>query len=280
MKQLLLGSLLLSIFLGCSSPTPLDIKKDKLVKTIEGKQVNEFQFPIIYKLYQDRKKRFYIWQDGKVVYRDLKFAQPLDENESIQVLDKNNQKKVLILKSDTKTYPRLLCGVGARNTMLSSKKTANGFDLTIKSEEALNIDRQLEFSGVIPNTKNSDALLFANLKNYYKFNSMDKVFRKIELPEHILIDKSNNRYKILGEMEFMSEKELYEFKPLKNPITYDNISNIDNLLLLQKDGLVGYYGVSDVKYKSLKPFDLYLARFELPNGDKGYIDIKGREYFD
>ncbi len=48
----------------------------------------------------------------------------------------------------------------------------------------------------------------------------------------------------------------------------------------KKNGLVGYVNITPVKYKSLGAFDKTLSRFELPDGRKGYIDKRGKEYYD
>jgi hypothetical protein len=52
---------------------------------------------------------------------------------------------------------------------------------------------------------------------------------------------------------------------------------------IEKIGLVTYYPImKQIKYKTLSEFDYYwnFARFELPNGQKGWLTIDGKEYFD
>lgn len=52
-------------------------------------------------------------------------------------------------------------------------------------------------------------------------------------------------------------------------------------VLLKKDKLYGYYPLNEkVRYKSISTFDKTFARFTLPSGKKGWLDINGREYLD
>ena len=61
---------------------------------------------------------------------------------------------------------------------------------------------------------------------------------------------------------------------------YDAIDFSDAYnIKVKKDNLWGYFKTSELKYKKLAPFVYNLARFELANGKKGYIDLKGTEYF-
>lgn len=51
--------------------------------------------------------------------------------------------------------------------------------------------------------------------------------------------------------------------------------------LIEKGGLFTYYPImKTIKYKKLEPFQENFARFELPNGQKGWLDLKGNEYPD
>lgn len=51
--------------------------------------------------------------------------------------------------------------------------------------------------------------------------------------------------------------------------------------LIEKGGLFTYYPIMKaIKYKKLEPFQENFARFELPNGQKGWLDLKGNEYLD
>jgi len=49
---------------------------------------------------------------------------------------------------------------------------------------------------------------------------------------------------------------------------------------VEKNGLVGFYKITPIHYKTIEDFDLGLARFTMMNGKTGYVDMKGNEYFD
>lgn len=67
------------------------------------------------------------------------------------------------------------------------------------------------------------------------------------------------------------------------PFHYKNIDPKNSThLLLEKNGLSTYYPNigSTPKYKYLSNYNEYYARFEYPNGAKGWVNRKGIEYYD
>ena len=66
------------------------------------------------------------------------------------------------------------------------------------------------------------------------------------------------------------------------PKDLDKITkSYSNSYLIEKDGLFTYYPlVKRIKYKSIGQFQELFARFELPNGQKGWLCIDGKEYLD
>ncbi len=68
----------------------------------------------------------------------------------------------------------------------------------------------------------------------------------------------------------------------KLPKNLDSIKTIsDQKYLIEKDGFFTYYPIrKEIKYKKLEDFKENFARFELPNGQKGWLDLKGNEYLD
>ena len=66
------------------------------------------------------------------------------------------------------------------------------------------------------------------------------------------------------------------------PKNLDAVSVITNeIYLIERGELFGYYPLNkEVKYKILESFQGNFARFELPNGQKGWISKQGKEYLD
>jgi hypothetical protein len=149
-----------------------------------------------------------------------------------------------------------------------------------------------------------------------EFNSSDSSNNKI--PDNWLLVKKNNKYGIVkydsSNLEFSSvEKpidsisiENFEFynspkdslfynigvlkyKDLKTalsvelPIIYDSISKIkyNSFLRIYKDGLVGCYPLNkEAHYVKLDYKYGVFFRFSMPNGNKGWLDRNGNEFFD
>lgn len=65
-------------------------------------------------------------------------------------------------------------------------------------------------------------------------------------------------------------------------LEFDKIQNFTSYLSLEKNGLSTFYPNigTEPKYQKLEPYIEYFARFETPNGKKGWVDRKGKEYFD
>lgn len=66
------------------------------------------------------------------------------------------------------------------------------------------------------------------------------------------------------------------------PKNCDNITVLDQKnYLIEKSGLFTYYPImKEIKYKKLDDFKGNFARFELPNGQKGWLSFSGKEYLD
>jgi len=66
------------------------------------------------------------------------------------------------------------------------------------------------------------------------------------------------------------------------PKNCNNITVLDQQnYLIEKDGLFTYYPIiREIKYKKLGNFKGKYARFELPNGKKGWLATDGKEYLD
>ncbi len=66
------------------------------------------------------------------------------------------------------------------------------------------------------------------------------------------------------------------------PKDLDKIIAVDQgVYKIQKDGLTTYYPITkEIRYKKIEDFQDNFARFELPNGKKGWLSKEGKEYLD
>lgn len=117
---------------------------------------------------------------------------------------------------------------------------------------------------------NSQAISFykeSEGKNIYKDHSYNASFSQYQV-----IVKKNNKFGIWN----LSTQQ-FDF-----PIMYDEIQVFNqNLILKQNDLYTSFPNIGEkVKYKKLDPYIEYFARFETPDGKKGWVDRKGKEYFD
>lgn len=106
----------------------------------------------------------------------------------------------------------------------------------------------------------------------------------VKFPIMIYAKLKNGKYD-LTTIEYLGTKnpndEITTFNN-KLPKNLDAIEVISaQNYLIQKNGLCTFYPImKEIKYKKLEPFQGNFARFELPNGQKGWLDLRGNEYLD
>lgn len=129
----------------------------------------------------------------------------------------------------------------------------------------------------VNNEKNLMILSFYNshISDYFeKTSSPDYTEETLYKPlKHTyIILKLNGKY---GVWDFKEQKEII-------PFHYKKIIPYQNYLYLEKDGLSTFYPNigTDPRYKKLGPYLGAFARFETPDGKIGWVDRKGKEYFD
>lgn len=109
-----------------------------------------------------------------------------------------------------------------------------------------------------------DEVLFINGKNEFKYTANFGVGVSVISPETIIFKKG--------------EKFAFADEP---DILYDQISfnEFHPSLKTEKNGLLGYYQIIDPIFKEVEAFEYYLAKFTLPSGKKGFLDIDGNLYY-
>ena len=92
------------------------------------------------------------------------------------------------------------------------------------------------------------------------------------LKVNYIVSKVKGKY---GVWDFINEKIVL-------PYDYQKITPFHNYLLIKRKNLFTFYPNigTEPKYKKLEPYIGYFARFETVDGKKGWVDRKGKEYFD
>jgi hypothetical protein len=102
---------------------------------------------------------------------------------------------------------------------------------------------------------------------YYKKNNGLLGFNFIE--KFINPNFKNEEFDLFQELQSIEFQELQSIE-FKEPF-----------YKLEKNNLFMFYPLqNNFKYKSLDQFQYYFARFELPNGKKGWLSLDGKEYLD
>ena len=246
-----------------------------------------------YSFYQQYKRKdgtFYIVQDGKIIYDNLKYVKILSEEahgQKLQILDKQNRARIVFIKADevqaVMPPPGPFCGNGLMTHHASIVKS-NG---SIKVEASATYMDEPEMKQykdakkihlVVKVVKNkADELFFQNNEKQITFSE------NYSEPKNTIYYKKGDKYGFLGTMSVVRKKHkiVYLFKKSKDHQKYDILKfKKKERLLLGKNGLLGYYKLTPVKYKALGDFKESLARFTLPDGRKGHIDLEGNEYYD
>lgn len=103
--------------------------------------------------------------------------------------------------------------------------------------------------------------------NSYKDHEYNNPFSQYQI-----IIKKNNKFGVWN----------LKTKKMDIPLAYDEINVYEKNLILKADNL--YTSFPNIgkktKYKKLEPYIEYFARFETSDGKKGWVDRKGKEYFD
>jgi len=287
-----MGRLVLLVFtlilMGCQSHLAVKMDKAKLIVDMKGYSEKDKKRKSAFKIYEDFTKHFFIVKDEKILYEDLKFVEVLDAgtgetNEySLHILDANNYRKTITFNSDVTTFPKYGCGTAVVMAMtsydFSSYKKENGFNIFISRVQGFYPDPQKRLFLFENDSEKIEELLFFNLKRAYYFSD-DSGVRERHV---VVLFKKENKYGIAGKIKIVQEekKTKYSFERSATLSTFDNVTALNGLLLVQKNSLVGYYGMTKIKYSSLEPFVHGLARFTFANGKSGYIDSIGKEYYE
>jgi hypothetical protein len=107
---------------------------------------------------------------------------------------------------------------------------------------------------------------------------------QLETPILIYTKLKNGKYN-LNTIDFLIDPKIDEQNLKFNNLLPKNLDSIvtinQDLYKISKNNLFTYYPlVKEIKYKKLEAFQEDFARFELPNGKKGWLSLDGKEYLD
>ncbi len=217
-----------------------------------------------FSVYKNPKSNtFKIFKNEKIVFDKLNFWGVAGN--SFQILNENNElfylndKLKKISENEIKEEEIGYCGT-VDEFYYKIIETEKNYLLELKTNYLGGVPNKIEILDTISkkNIKNISFIITGNKEVFYTENDD---FVNIDL----FIETNDNKKGLRG-----GGHTLY----------FDEIDTTNlRAVKVKRNGLYGYFGVTKTKYKKLENYKYNLAKFELPNGQKGYIDYEGNEYF-
>ncbi|MBQ4912839.1 hypothetical protein J8L85_00220 [Maribacter sp. MMG018] len=202
--------------------------------------------------------------DKKVIFKNLKFIEPLGEY--LQVLDKNNiafyidskgnkKEKVNINLELCGTVPNYIYQIIEKKGKYYLTENENFYDYEDKIPPKI-----IDSIGI----KGIEKINFPNNQRKIEFDENTFIFNHTKVfPNAIIIKKGKKQGVLYGnDLKYFDE------------VTYDS-----GLLKVRINNEYGYYGITEVKYKELEEFTFGLAKFKTTDNRIGYVDSNGNEYY-
>jgi len=213
----------------------------------------------------------------------------LDEYEKIQVLTKNG--KLFSYNNDglITDFLKLNPTETINNKNNSFENGCNRYFIKNKKIHLQNLkngylDYDIEYKKYGKSVKflnNMKKMEIEYLYSYKRKQQQDSIIDDIAFDEEIYFKPLKTNYivsKIKGKYgvwDFVNEKIILSYD-------YEKIVPYHNYLMIKKNKLYTFYPNigTKAKYKKLEPYIGYFARFEAIDDKKGWVDRKGKEYFD
>lgn len=194
--------------------------------------------------------------------------------EMMQDASKGNYLNIIIEPLDILGQPTKLFFKKIYFKNLTTDYTLSFFDKRKKAKR--NFIPSYEYPGEIP----TNWLLISKGN---KFGIIKYALNKVKFTQ-----EENSKEKSLDSLKIREEdhsENLYDTTVQVLPIAYDSIGSkqypYSFPIRIYKNGLVGYFPLNkDVRYSFLGEQQGYFIRFILPNGKKGWLDMKGNEFLD
>ncbi|MTH17387.1 hypothetical protein [Flavobacterium sp. LC2016-01] len=213
-------------------------------------------------------------KEGKVLLKDIRGMENLGRG--YQAIDSKNklvyfslEKGSVLLKLSVQEVKdaSFVCGT-VPYYKISIKDTLNHYQIILKTDNSwMNQKDTVSMIGQI-SKNDADDCYCINREKEYSYSNYPYTNRFVNIKNedpNAVIFKKNNLYGIFPKTEAI----------------YSEIRIVNLMTKVKKDKLYGYYEINKVpKYKKLADFVGVYARFELPNGKKGYVTGSGYEYMD
>lgn len=239
--------------------------------------------------YKKKKINIYNYTFEKLHLKNVKAVSLNEFYPNIQIIQNNKLRNINLIGNDFKNddisyYPSFNhffpAQVATLNVTYENEKffiQSNNFYDILKNFQSF------ENKFVVVNSEEYDSIqylndptsitLYSEMTNYYKKTPL-LVYTKLKSGKYnlntidFLIDPKISKHNI--EINNLLPKNLDSIVPLNQ-----------DLFKISKNNLFTYYPlVEEIKYKKLENFIENFARFELPNGKKGWLSKDGKEYYD
>jgi hypothetical protein len=207
---------------------------------------------------------------------------------SLQIIEGNTLRRINLIGEDYKKEDLSYIASGTHyfpDMNITFKITSENNDFYIYGGEMGSLVPNFSGSGgryKLYNREQFETIQFADEGLQFITSYSEMMGTTMSYPIYLYTKLKNGKFN-LNTLDYLiaenPDKEVETFNN-KLPKNCDAITPL-GVYLIEKEGLFTYYPImKEIKYKKLEDFKGNYARFELPNGQKGWLDFQGKEYLD
>ncbi|WP_163411524.1 hypothetical protein [Flavobacterium ajazii] len=246
--------------------------------------------------YRKGKINLYNYTFQNLNIENLKACSFIKHIPMMQIIEKNSLRRINLTGKDSKISDYNIEGTPFSVSFSDYFDSQKAEFKIIQEKESFYLEPySISISSIVPNVRKfRKDLKLLNSNEFETVQFLDEVAsitllseitgHSIQHPITIYTKLKNGKYNLTTIEYLIAEnpsEEIVAFND-KLPKNLDSIQAIDEqTYLIEKAGLFTFYPITkEIKYKKLENFNENFARFELPNGQKGWLDLKGNEYLD
>lgn len=207
---------------------------------------------------------------------------------SLQIIQDNDIKWLNIDGIVTKQLPKrnieFICGAFSQTT----KMVIENGDSNVVLKVNINTEKKdTSFSYDFSDKLKGRELFFYNMSEEISFTDGDNefLFNTSQYPYFINTTflTKNKTTAAIAICSITARNETLDYKVLLDNIEMLEIENLKNrqYARFRQGEIYGYFPQNQhARYEFINEFQYYFARFQMPNGKKGWLDIEGNEYLD